>query len=118
MYDNNEANVRIKRTCEIEYMCIGFADADPESKYAGQVGAVRGSLIDYPCDVKCGGLSEIQRTQFTMHPKEYIGKVFTAKGNGWYKSGSIRHPKFKNFRNDKTTDECTYEQIPEAIRAS
>ena len=56
------------------------------------------------------------RREFTDHPERYVGQVFTAKGNGWYPSGSIRHPKFKVWRDDKEFDECTYDQIPEIIR--
>ena len=115
-YDDPNANIRLKRECEIDYMCIGFDMADPDSKYAGQVGAVRGSLIDKPCDVKCGGLSEKERDIYTRFGEGYIGKVFTAKGNGWFPSGSVRHPKFKGWRDDKSMTDCTYEQIPAGIR--
>ena len=48
--------------------------------------------------------------------EDYIGKVFTAKGNGWYPSGSIRHPKFKGWRDDKRADEWSIEQIPNTMR--
>jgi len=117
-YHHPKANIRIKQKVEIEYMCIGFDMADPESKYAGQVGAVRGSLFDKPCDVKCGGLTEDMRLEYTNNPQKYIGQVFTAKGNGWFPSGSVRHPKFSKWREDKTLTECSYSQIPESIRAS
>ena len=116
-YFEDFANIRIKKECEIEYMCIGFDMADPESKYAGQVGAVRGSLFDKPTDVKCGGLSEAQRKEYTANPEKYVGQVFTAKGNGWFTSGSIRHPKFSRWREDKTMIECSYDQLPEGIRS-
>lgn len=115
-YDDKGANIRLKRECEIDYVCIGFDMADPESKYAGQVGAVRGSLTDKPCDVKCGGLSEEARKIYTKYGHEYIGKVFTAKGNGWFPSGSVRHPKFQKWRDDKSIVDCTYEQLPVNIR--
>ena len=117
-YSEKNANIRVKQRVEIDYMCIGFDMADPESKYAGQVGAVRGSLFDKPCDVKCGGLTEAMRREFTDNPDKYIGQVFTAKGNGWFPSGSVRHPKFYSWRDDKTLTECLYSQIPESIRAS
>ena len=117
-YDDKHANIRVKKECEVDYVCIGFDMADPESKYAGQVGAVRGSLIDRPCDVKCGGLSEEERDIYTRLGEAYIGKVFTAKGNGWFPSGSVRHPKFSRWREDKAMTDCGYSQIPEGIRES
>ena len=115
-YGDVGAWARVKHTTEIDYMCIGFEPADPESRYAGQVGAVRGSLIDHPCDVKCGGLTDAQRKEFTDNPEKFIGKVFTATGHGWFPSGSIRHPKYSYFRDDKSMMECTYDQIPESHR--
>ena len=115
-YGDVGAWARVKNTTEIDYMCIGFEPADPESRYAGQVGAVRGSLIDHPCDVKCGGLTDAQRKEFTDNPEKFIGKVFTATGHGWFPSGSIRHPKYSYFRDDKSMMECTYDQIPESHR--
>lgn len=115
-YEDSKAWARLKSVVEIEYLCIGMEPADPESKYAGQVGAVIGSLVDKVCAVKCGGLTEDMRREFTAHPERYVGQVFTAKGNGWFPSGSIRHPKFKQWRDDKEVDECIYLQIPEIIR--
>ena len=111
-YDDVGAWARIKNTTEIDYMCIGFEPADPESRYAGQVGAVIGSLIDKPCKIQCGGLTDEQRTVFTANAGEYVGRVFTATGHGWFPSGSVRHPKFSHCREDKGILECTYDQIP------
>ena len=115
-YNEKDAWVRVKLQTEIDYMCIGFEPADPESKYKGQVGAVIGSLIDKPCKVQCGGLTEKERRMFTDNPDAYIGRVFKATGHGWFPSGSVRHPKFAEFRNDKRMMECTYDQIPEIHR--
>ena len=81
-----------------------------------EVGAVIGTLDDTDVFVTCGGLSDKQRKDYTENSDDYIGKVFTAKGNGWYPSGSIRHPKFKMWRSDKTPEECTYDQFPEEFR--
>ena len=117
-YGDVGAWARVKNTTEIDYMCIGFEPADPESRYAGQVGAVLGSLVDKPCKVQCGGLTDAERLEFTNNPDKYIGRVFKATGHGWYPSGSIRHPKYSNFRDDKSMMECTYDQIPESHRES
>ena len=116
LYGKGTEWCRIKMTTEIDYMCVGFEPADPESKYKGQVGAVIGSLIDKPCKVQCGGLTERQRLLFTANPDDYIGRVFKATGHGWFPSGSVRHPKFSEFRDDKGMLECTYDQIPESHR--
>jgi len=115
-YNEDKAWARIKNRAEIEYMCIGFEPADSKSRYAGQVGAVLGSLVDKPCKVQCGGLSDVERMLFTEDPDLYIGRVFSATGHGFYPSGSLRHPKFGKWRDDKYAMDCTYDQIPEIIR--
>ena len=115
-YKDKGAWMRMKAEVEIDYICSGMAPADPNSKYAGQVGAVIGTLYDRECDVKCGGLTEKQREVFTKREVGCKGQVFTAKGNGWYPSGAIRHPKFVRWRPDKSASECVYAQIPREIR--
>lgn len=107
---------RMKKVIEMDYICVGFEPADSESKYAGQVGAVKGTLIDKDVVVECGGLTDIQRVEYATNAENYIGKIFTAKGNDWFPSGSIRHPKFRHWREDKTHYECSYTQVPEDIR--
>ena len=116
-YGERGAWMRMKGEVEIDYICDGMAPADPKSKYAGQVGAVIGTLYNKECGVKCGGLTEKMRDVFTRRKDTYKGLVFTAKGNGWYTSGAIRHPKFVRWRDDKKPEECVYEQIPREIRA-
>ena len=115
-YGDKDAWARMKGEVEIEYVCTGFQPAAEDSKYEGLAGAVIGTLIDWDCEVKCGGLNYEMRFDFAKKPDVYIGQVFTAKGNGWYGTEAIRHPKFKRWRKDKTPEECTYDQIPEGIR--
>ena len=115
-YGDKDAWARMKGEVEIEYVCTGFQPAAEDSKYEGLAGAVIGTLIDWDCEVKCGGLNYEMRFDFAKKPDAYIGQVFTAKGNGWYGTGAIRHPKFKGWRKDKSPEECTYDQIPEGIR--
>ena len=115
-YDDKGAWARLKNVVEIEYICHDFRPADVGTRYEGQVGAVIGTLNDKEVFVTCSGLTDAQRKSYTKHKDDYIGKVFTAKGNGWYPSGSIRHPKFVCWRADKEAEECSYEQIPEVMR--
>ena len=107
---------RMKKVVEMDYICVGFEPADEKSKYSGLVGAVKGTLIDKDVVVECGGLTDEQRHEYTANAEKYVGQIFTAKGNDWFPSGSIRHPKFREWRDDKTHYECTYKQVPEDIR--
>lgn len=108
---------RMKKIVEMDYICVGFEPADEKSKYNGLVGAVKGTLIDKDIVVECGGLTDEQRHEYTTNAENYVGKIFTAKGNDWFPSGSIRHPKFREWREDKTHYECSYTQVPEDIRS-
>jgi ATP-dependent DNA ligase len=116
VYGDKNAWARMKAVVEMDYVCVGFRDADEGTKYEGMVGSVLGTLSDKEVYVTCGGLTEVQRKMFTRAPERYIGRVFTAKGNNWYPSGAIRHPMFQAWRDDKEPEECTYSQIPEGIR--
>ena len=115
-YGDKGAWMRMKAEIEIDYICKGFGDADEKSKYAGMVGSVIGTLYDKECEVKCSGLSEKDRQHYTDRATDYMGRVFTAKGNGYYPSGAVRHPKLVRWRDDKPMEECTYDQIPREIR--
>ena len=108
--------VRMKKVIEMDYICVGFEPADEKSKYNGLVGAVKGTLIDKDIVVECGGLTDEQRREYTTNAEKYVGQIFTAKGNDWFPSGSIRHPKFREWRDDKTHYECSYNQVPNDIR--
>ena len=116
LYNDKNAWCRMKAVVEMDYVCHGFRPADKGTRYEGQVGAVIGTLSDKEIYVTCGGLTDTQRKLFTEKPESQIGKVFTAKGNGWYPSGRIRHPMFKMWRYDKNPEDCTYDQIPEEYR--
>ena len=106
----------MKKEIEMDYICVGFEPADDKSKYKGLVGAVKGTLIDKDVIVECGGLTDEQRQEYTTNAEKYKGRIFTAKGNDWYPSGSIRHPKFRRWRDSKTHYECSYDQVPYSIR--
>ena len=97
---------------------MGFAMGGEDTKYKDTVGSILGGLVNAEggWDVVCkvGGLTEIQRDFFRDNTDYFIGKVFTAHGYCFYPSGAIRHPKFKVFRKDKDSEECTFEQIPES----
>ena len=110
---------RMKKKAEIDYICMGFQNGGEDTKYKDTVGSILGGLVNKENDgweVVCqvSGLTEIQRDFFRDNKDYFIGRVFTAHGYCFYPSGAIRHPKFKVFRNDKDSEDCTFEQIPES----
>ena len=96
---------------------LGFWNLQPPAISGSYCrGAGQRERIHFNPEVTCGGLTEAMRQVFTENPEVYIGQVFKAKGNTWYPSGSIRHPKFLHWRDDKDVEDCTYDQIPKSVR--
>ena len=101
---------------------MGFAMGGEDTKYKDTVGSIIGGLRDMEGNLsavcKVGGLTVAQRDFFNENTDYFIGKVFTAHGYCFYPSGALRHAKFKNFRIDKDSEDCTFEQIPESYSMS
>ena len=69
-----------------------------------------GELIHY------GELSGL-KDEVKWNWKEYVGKVVEVSGMEIFKdTGAIRHPRFVCWRDDKTPEECTWDQVEEIIR--
>jgi hypothetical protein len=113
-----ESMARAKREVEVEYICMGFNQSDAD-KYAGRMvkSIVSGLLVDGKLTkvTDISGMTEAQRIDFFNNPNKYIGKVFTARGRGLFDSGSLRHPNYRHFRDDKEPEECTMGVIEEML---
>lgn len=56
------------------------------------------------------GLTDFYREDFAKNPQKYIGQVIECECME-LKNGSLRHPIFKRFREDKNAEDCKYEEI-------
>lgn len=56
------------------------------------------------------GLTDFYREDFAKNPQKYIGQVIECECME-LKDGSLRHPIFKRFREDKNAEDCKYEEI-------
>lgn len=103
---------RIKKEYEADYVCMGFTQSDAE-KYKGQmVRSIVGGLYfggKLRQVIKCSGMGEDERAEMYQSPERYIGKVFTVRGKGRFKSGALRHPNFIRLHPEKSPLECTYQ---------
>ena len=56
------------------------------------------------------GLTDFYREDFAKNPQKYIGQVIECECME-LKDGSLRHPIFKHFREDKNAEDCKYEEV-------
>lgn len=105
---------RIKTEYEVDYVCVGFKQSDAE-KYRGcMVRSITGGLyVDGKLKpvVNVSGMSEDERVEMYKNPDGYVGKVFTVRGKGLFKSGAVRHPNYIGLHQEKLSDECTIEAV-------
>ena len=67
-----------------------------------------GELV--PIGTVSSGLTDFYREDFAKNPQKYIGQVIECECME-LKDGSLRHPIFKRFREDKSAEDCKYEEI-------
>ena len=56
------------------------------------------------------GLTDFYREDFAKNPQKYIGQVIECECME-LKDGTLRHPVFTRFREDKNAEDCKYEEI-------
>jgi len=105
-----EGWARIKRTYEVDYVCMGFRQSNAD-KYKGRmVKSVIGGLYvegELKEAVRVSGLTEAQRTEMFDNPGKFVGRVFKVNGKGVFPNGAVRHPNFVEWHQDKQQQDCT-----------
>jgi len=108
---------RMKRTMDVDYVCMGFTESTAGRHKGRMVRGVVGGLYHGSAlvrTVNVSGLTDEQRRDFFRSPAAHIGRVFTATGNRIFKGGSLRHPRFACWHKDKIGRECTIEAASSA----
>ncbi len=101
--------LKAKKSATFDCVVLGFTKG--QGKYNNRIGAlilgqyVNGKLIELG---QASGMSDAERTEMSLHPDRYIGKVVTIKGMERLKSGAIRHPQYSEMRCDKDRHECKW----------
>jgi ATP-dependent DNA ligase len=127
-----ETWLKRKKEVEVDMVCMGFNESDADwhaidwdklgmdGPPDSMVGAIIGGLYkeDGKLHPAClvGAMELDLRIDAAVNPNKFIGKVFVAKGFEWFsKTGSLRHPSFIRWRDDKPATECNMKQKPRLI---
>jgi DNA ligase-1 len=57
-----------------------------------------------------GGFTDELREEIWKRCEDYIGRVIEVRGWQVFDSGSLRHPQFVRFRDDKKASDCKWEE--------
>ena len=110
MHHWGETFFRYKSTITMDYIATGFVEGG--GRLRGTLGAIQGSFYGQNQSVVSigGGFTDAQRNEIWKNRERLLGKVFEAKGFQLFASGSLRHPQFCRWREDKLPEKCVYEE--------
>jgi bifunctional non-homologous end joining protein LigD len=112
--------IKIKPDAEVEAICTGVYDAEAGSKYDGRcVGGITftlthedGTTFEGQC---AGKMNDTLRSELYANPDRFKGLVVEIGHWGVTDNGSLRHPSFRRFREDKSAAEVNPVSAPAHI---
>lgn len=118
--------IKWKKEKTYDVVITGFTEPEKYSvtgeisKYykKGWIGAVKYGVYDKGKLIEIGqtsGMSDEIREDMSKNKDKYIGKVMEVAGLEVTKDGVIRHPRFKEVREDKDPKEATLEALTEEL---
>jgi ATP-dependent DNA ligase len=91
--------LREKNVITRDLKAIGFIEG--EGKHAGRLGAIRGETPEGVLVDVGGGFTDQQREEIWYLQDRLLGHYFEVEARAVFDSGSLRHPNFTRWRNDK-----------------
>jgi len=112
---------KVKKEKTIDCFIVGYLPG--KGKYAGKVGSLRcavynnaGKAIEI---ATVGGFNDEIRDwltdMFSEHKNDVINQVIEVQYQFVATQGRLRHPRFKNWRDDKLSNECLTDQDDELV---
>lgn len=126
--------VKRQRTFDVVFMGVELAaetsvkkgaTAATKTRIAGQVGAIKYGmyvvkpaytmgLLEVPESRELttlgtvSGFDDATRADLTQNYESFIGRVFEVTGQEQFNSGAIRHPRWVQWRDDKSAEDCVF----------
>ena len=95
----DEAIIRHKKTVTVDGTVIALHEGN--GKHAGRLGALQVVLSNGVQVRVGGGFNDAERIAIWSEPMKYVGRVCEIEGYTVFDSGSVRHPNFLRWRDDK-----------------
>jgi ATP-dependent DNA ligase len=100
--------IKIKAKKTDEFVVMDFIPG--EGKYDGLIGAIvfgqydpKGQLVKVS---QASGMTDEERKKISKNPRGHVGRVVEIEFQERTKDGSLRHPRFLRWREDKNAKEC------------
>lgn len=90
--------MKVKAELTVDVRVIDIQEG--KGKYEGMLGFL--VFKHKGVEVTCGGMTDTQRKQWWAHPKRIIGKMIEVTCDEITKAGSLRFPRFKRLRLDRS----------------
>lgn len=89
--------MKLKNESSEDLIIVDLEEGEKGKKYEGLLGALVVDFKGVRVSVS-SGLSDVQRTQFWHNKEEVIGRIIEVEYHEVTPDGSLRHPRFKRFR--------------------
>ena len=99
---------KVKKSIRWTMIISGYKPGKGKNK--GKVGSIGVVFYRKTLIVYAGGMDDETRDQITAQQKDYIGVVVEIEGQELTEDGSVRHPRFIDFRIDKNPEDATIDQ--------
>jgi ATP-dependent DNA ligase len=106
-YDKNGL-VKVKKTERYTMLIKGYTKG--QGKYTGQIGTILVGWNDHENLTKASGMDDEIRLKISQNPEKYLNTVVEIEGAELTEKKRLRHPRFIDWRIDKTEKDCSVNQ--------
>jgi len=111
IYYDHKGLVKVKKSQRWTMIITGYKDGN--GKHTGKVGSIGVGFYGEEQLTYAGGISDELRDEITANKEKYLGRVVECEAQELTNTGSLRHPRFIDFRIDKRPEDCRRDQNSE-----